>query len=89
MTTNWQTIPDDVDAVFCGAYLPDGVRHHAMLTTDHAASSYGIPVLLIQDQPEHVYGPGDGYELQDVPGWRTRSGWAERAISAGYDVAVA
>jgi hypothetical protein len=42
----------------------NGTRYHARLTTDHAASSFGLPVLVLrpQDEPDapgEAFGPAE------------------------------
>lgn len=62
------------------------------LTTDHPASSYGIPVLV--DRQGQAWGPGDIdlREVTDVTGWRVvqdYSGLTVRATGNGFAQAFA
>lgn len=41
------------EVIFCEF---TGIKYSGVLTTEHAASSYGQPILLVDGQP---YGPGD------------------------------
>ena len=54
MTTTWR-----YDGVLIGDYVAPSVEY--TLTDEHAASSYGQPVLLVSldGEPAGVYGPGD------------------------------
>lgn len=85
-TKLWDAIywsPDDAlaDGYSCIAIMRDGKRRDAILTTDHAASSYGQPVALIGTTP---HGSGDVAAL-DLG--HAHAAIVERARGAGYRLA--
>jgi hypothetical protein len=44
----------------------DGIRYHARLTTEHAASSYGIPVLACRQIGDGNRGPEEALGVFDA-----------------------
>ena len=71
---------------------PDGNRGMiGVLTTDHAASSYGQPVY-VPEGDRAAYGPAEAGRLWvsvksiEFPEWRTIS---DAAVAVGFDVEVA
>lgn len=74
-----------------------GADTDAKLTTDHAASSYGLPVVVTrdgavlgpQDRPRLTLGWGHDVELSDRSvDWNARLELFRRAAAAGYRVGV-
>lgn len=66
----------EVEVIF-----PSGKKETWRLSTEHAMSSYGMPVLV--DERNRAYGPGD---LPPGTVLRVRGEAAERARAAGYAV---
>lgn len=56
----------------------DGKPRRGALTTDHPASSYGMPVLVILGE---VYGPSDIY-YQGIRRMVPADGWSDDAVAA-------
>lgn len=58
---------------------------HGTLTTDHAASSYGLPVVVADNGT--VYGPAESHGLADLQGAaHLHTGLVDAARSAGYAI---
>lgn len=59
----------------------------AIMTTEHSSSSYGIPVLIFDDNGD-AFGPGDVVGTVDVINRNTEDGkkWLERIENAGFNV---